>query len=256
MENRMFVAAMMCLAVFLSPVFASGQEGSQSIDPQAEQVLKQMSDYLKTAQQFSFHAEAAYDQVLESGQKLQQSAVIDVSIRRPDRLHVSRRSHNGIQKFWYNGKTFTLVDQNRKFYAAIDVPDTIDEALDHALEHFAVTAPLSDLGLADPFTALIKEVQTGLYVGKPTIHGTRTHHLAFTQEDMDWQIWIEDGKNLLPRKMVLTYKQTRGAPQFAAVFSNWDLTSPLPDEVFRFSPEEGYERIEFLPAQAGQANQR
>ena len=32
------------------------------------------------------------------------------------------------------------------------------------------------------------------------------HHLFVQQHDFDWEIWIEDGRVLVPRKLVLDFK--------------------------------------------------
>ena len=53
--------------------------------------------------------------------------------------------------------------------------------------------------------------------------GKRCHHLAFAQEHVDWQVWIEDGAQPLVRKFVITYKDEPGAPQYTAIFFDWKL---------------------------------
>ena len=39
------------------------------------------------------------------------------------------------------------------------------------------------------------------------------HHLAFEQATIDWQLWIDAGKDPLPRKLVITYKTEDEVPQ-------------------------------------------
>lgn len=53
---------------------------------QANRLLKQMSDYIGSADQFTFHADISFDHLLPSGQKLQFSAAEDVALQRPGRL--------------------------------------------------------------------------------------------------------------------------------------------------------------------------
>ena len=69
---------------------------------------------------------------------------------------------------------------------------------------------------------MIENVQSGYLVGARPVNGTACHHLAFSQEAIDWQIWIEDGPMPLPRRLVLTYKDEPGAPQYRAEFT-WEL---------------------------------
>jgi hypothetical protein len=53
------------------------------IDPQVNKLLREMGEYLKDAQQFSFQAEITFDDVLPSGQKIQFGATEDVAVRLP-----------------------------------------------------------------------------------------------------------------------------------------------------------------------------
>ena len=43
---------------------------SMKIDPRADRILREMSEYLKTAREFAFHAEITNDNVGSSGQKI------------------------------------------------------------------------------------------------------------------------------------------------------------------------------------------
>jgi len=65
---------------------------------------------------------------------------------------------------------------------------------------------------------------------------TQCHHLLFEQENIDWQIWIDSGQPPLPRKLVITYKQEPGQPQYVATMDNWDLSPAVSKETFEFTP--------------------
>ena len=51
------------------------------------------------------------------------------------------------------------------------------------------------------------------------VQGQLCHHLAFRQEDIDWQIWIENGPTPLPRKFLITDKKAKGL-QVTALLPN------------------------------------
>ena len=46
-----------------------------------------------------------------------------------------------------------------------------------------------------------------------------------------------------PKKIVITYKDEDGAPQYTAIFSNWDFETKLPDFLFNFEPPSGAAKI-------------
>ena len=59
-----------------------------NIEPQAVQVLKQMTHYLQGLQQFSVQAEITEDVLLDSGLTIQDGRSVTASVRRPNRLRV------------------------------------------------------------------------------------------------------------------------------------------------------------------------
>jgi hypothetical protein len=219
--------------------------GTPIIDPQVNKLLREMGEYLKNAQQFSFQAEITFDDLLPSGQKIQFGATQDVAVRRPNRAYFEYRGDLGTKRFWYNGDTITLYDPGANLYASEKVPATIDEATDATMKDFGFSPPLADLLSADPYKVLIKKVQFGINVGMSMIDGIRCYHLAFMEQYIDWQIWIEDGKQLVPRKILITYKTIPGAPQFTAVLSDWDFATRLPDGLFTATLPVTAEKIEF-----------
>jgi hypothetical protein len=90
----------------------------------------------------------------------------------------------------------------------------------------------------------------GFEVGATPIEGVRCRHLAFVERDIDWQIWIEEGTQWVPRKIVITYKTIPGAPQFSAVLSDWDFATRPPDALFTPQLPAEAARISFLAAAA------
>lgn len=53
---------------------------------EADLLLRQMGEYVGSAEQFTFHADITFDHLLPSSQKLQYSASEDVALQRPNRL--------------------------------------------------------------------------------------------------------------------------------------------------------------------------
>jgi hypothetical protein len=235
------------MMIFGGSLHCFAEEKEKNIDSKAEWILRQMSEYLAGAEQFTYHADHSFDVVLETGQKLMYTASSEASVRRPDRFQVNIKGDLRNLRFWYDGKTVTLFEPKLNFYAITEAPPHIDAALDHAAAEFGITAPAADLVLSDPYAALIGKVQSGFYAGLHEIFGVKCHHLAFTQEDIDWQIWIEDGRMVVPRMLVLTYKKVEGSPQYTAVISDWNLTPRLPDSLFTFLAPEGAQQIRILP---------
>lgn len=218
------------------------------VDPFADQILRRMSESLKAAGTFSFHNDALLDEVTASGQKIQLAQSIDVVVRRPDRLWATMRGDLGPRRIWFDGKVFTLLDLGKGFFGQVAVTGSVDAALDQMMQQYGVLMPMADLAFSDPYRALTEQVQTGSYLGVSTVEGVECHHLAFTQETIDWQIWIATGYPIVPCKVVITYKQEAGAPQYIGRLSRWDLAAAAPDFLFRFDPPAGAREVDFMKA--------
>jgi len=228
---------------------SSAGAGAPGVGAQADRMLRAMSDYLKTAGEFTFHADISYDSVLTSGEKIQYGGTADISVHRPNRLHVAYRGDEQQRRVFFNGRTITLYDVAANVYAVTEVPSEIDAAVDLIFKKFGFSVPIADLVYADPYATLTENVQAGSLVGRHAVDGTPTYHLAFTQETIDWQIWIEDGPQPIPRKLLITYKNEPGSPQYTARLSGWDFQPRLSDHYFQFQTPAGANEIEFLTTQ-------
>ncbi len=221
--------------------------GQRAIEVKADKVLRQMSEYLNTLDQFSLHSESTIDALIAPGQKIQLGRSVDTFVRRPNRLRVDIIGDIVNQQLFYDGKSITLYGKKVNYYATMEAPDNIESAIDHAERTFGLVAPGADLISRNSYDVLTEDVQSGVYVGLSTIHGVETHHLAFRGEETDWQIWIENSETPLPKKFIITTKWLAGAPQFTALVTQWDVSAQLKDRQFIFVAPDKANKIEFLP---------
>ncbi len=238
-------------------VLAGGVLGQPSgVDPQAERLLQTATTYLADQKRFSVEARGTIEVVLDSGQKIQFDHTAILSMQRPDKLLAERHGELVDQIFYYDGKSLTLYNPDEKYYATLPAPDTLEKMLDFAREELDIVAPAGDLLYSDAFELLMQEVTSGFVVGKSVLDGVPCIHLAFRAPHIDWQIWIQQGDQPLPRKFVITSTDVAGAPQFMVVMRQWNIAPDFADKVFQFTPPADTKQIEFLPAQAGAASSR
>jgi hypothetical protein len=216
------------------------------IAPKAKQLLREMGEFLKKEKLLSFHAEVMFDDHLPSGQKIQFAAAEDVSVRKPDRIYVDYQSDLGSKKLWYNGKSLTLFSPTHNSYSTIDAPQNIESAIDILMKEHGFTIPLGDFLFSDPYKALMKNVLAGIYVGPGDVNGVDCQHLAFVEKYIDWQIWIEDGNEPIPRKLVITYKTMPNSPQYIATLSDWNFKKTSPDSLFTAILPKDAKHIDFV----------
>ncbi len=102
---------------------------SAAIDAGAMEALDRMGTYLRSLDTFRLQAEDRIDQVLDSGQKIQLSASIQMQVRRPDGLRAEIETDSRSRRIVYDGKTFTIVAPGMGYYTTVPAPPTIGETL-------------------------------------------------------------------------------------------------------------------------------
>jgi len=216
----------------------------------ADRLIKEMGAYIGSAQEFTFHADVTFDHVLPSGQKLLFSAAEGVMLQRPGRLYIEWNGDLGARQFWYDGKSVTLFDPAMPFYASEAAPPAIDGMLEQLLPKLDFVPPLADFLYSDPYKTVRGNIEYGFDLGQNDVNGKSCRTLAFVEKDIDWQIWIENGPQLTPCKLVITYKNQPGQPQFTAVFSDWDFAPRIAEPVFIPELPPGTQKIPFATVAA------
>lgn len=237
------------MSILLSrPLYAQQSPGDSTprIDPAADELLQDLGQYIDQAKQFTFRADVEVDEVSSQNQKIQYASTIEVAVQQPNRLFADQEGDSRNRSLWFDGNQFTLLDENLNHYLSVDTPNTLGEAVPF-LEDRGVVFPLADFVTRNFYQGVIANVQTGKYLGLHRVRSQLCHHLAFTQDNIDWQIWIKDGFEIVPCKLLITYKNLPESPQYTAYFSNWNFSPRLPDRLFKFVPPEGATEIEFLP---------
>jgi hypothetical protein len=224
----------------------AGHAQPAGMQPEAEKLLRRMSDYLAGRKQFTVQTENTMEVVLNSGQKLQFASPATASVWRPNRMRADRKGDILNQEFFYDGKNLTLYNPKENLYATTAAPPTIDEMLDFAREKLDVIAPGAEILYSNAAERMLKVTTSGFVVGPSVVGGVKSTHLAFRGAEVDWQIWIEDGGRPLPRKFILTSKQVKGEPQFTVLVRNWNLAPKLTEGMFTFTPPKGAKKIDFL----------
>lgn len=240
-KRKQFVTIVLALLVAGTAIGAD----EPTVEPQADMLLQRMGAVLGAAEGFTVTNTFTSDEVVSTGEIVQLEGTVEIALRRPNGLRAAISGDYGSKQYFYDGEKMTFADSARKTWASAAIPGTIDDAMETMWQDFGIKIPLVDFIVSDPYTTLIANVESGFYAGLHQVNGEPCHHLVFTQEEIDWQIWISDGALPLPQKLVITYKLEDGYPQYTALFSDWDLGPGLNDAVFGFAPPEGSIKIVF-----------
>jgi hypothetical protein len=214
------------------------------LDPQADQILREMSKALSALQTFALHAEESFDEIPSGQPRTMLTNIRRVAVQRPNRFVADAEGDSLNRSVWYDGRSISVLDKTTHTFSSVEMPGSIDRTLDALADQYGVEVPLADLLYSDPHAVLTAGATFSRYLGLHTAAGVPCHHLVFSQGDIEWQIWIDAGAHRLPRKLVITYVREPGEPQYMATFWAWRLSPTLPQTIFRFEAPEGAERVE------------
>jgi hypothetical protein len=211
-------------------------------------LVQQAAETLAAAKSFTVHAEKIFDVVLLAGPKAQHAGAIDIAVRRPDRFYVSYGDDFSSKELWYDGASLTIQDHTRNVHGVIPAGASIEETVSTLREQYGLFLPLAELFSVDNYRRYSASAGQRLYLGTSDVEGRLAHHILFTGERVDWQIWIDAGEVPLPLKIVVNQHDTYGQPQQTIVLSEWDLDASLPDKVFQAEINAGSVLATFLRA--------
>jgi len=225
------------------------------IDPAAVEPVKRMVATLTGAERFSFTVDKSYDAIQFDGETIEFGGRQEQTIRRPDRVRVESWDRDGrhLQTF-YDGKAVTVYDDRNKAFARAERTGDIDQLIDFLRDDVGLRMPLADLFASDLGKILVDNVIAARSIGVETIGEASYDHVALrSREGVGLQLWIRQGKEAVPARMVITFERVRGRPQFRATFSDWDLSPRAPDRLFAFEPPKGTTSVPFLLPKRGTA---
>jgi hypothetical protein len=224
---------------------AKAQDANPNIDPKAAGILQDMSYLMGSQYEYTYKADIMYDVLLDSHQKIQYNAQETVFIKKPDKFYIGYVTDQGGYKLWYDAGQATLLEVPTNDFSLTTLPGSIDQALTKLKQQYQFTPALSEFLFINTYKLMTANVITGAYFGTSNVFGTKCHHLLFVEKDINWQIWIQDGKQPIPRKLVITYKNLPGSPQFIAVIKDWIFGKPITNFAFKPDIPNINSRVEF-----------
>ncbi len=258
-RSRGFVADVMVLAfVVVAAGVAGGRAAAVSakkgIDPEADRILKQMTDYLAGLRSFTVRTSVADELTMKSGEKIQMMSNADIAVERPNRLRSLQYGSPQGLGFWYDGKMMSVACKANNSYRSAAAPPTIDMVIDMMRKDFDVDAPGADLIHSHPYDVLMEQVVGGRFIGRETVDGVPVNHIALQGDEVDLQLWIQDAPEPLPLRYVIVTKDAPGRPAFSVQLSNWDTKPHLSPSTFEYTATPQAKRGEAIAASCGRTH--
>lgn len=249
---RMSVGAFVVIvgALLAAPGRAEESEAPR-IEPRAAQELKRMSAFLGASPRFAVDAEETFDEIPDGELRRSLTNVRRIAVERPSRFAADAVGDTLNRAAWYDGRTLTVLDKDTNTYSALPMPATIEATLDTLQDRYGIVLPLADILYADTYAVLTEQVREGRYLGIHQAAGVPCHHLAFAQDAIEWQIWIDAGTEPLPRKLAISYVREPGEPQYTATLRRFRMMPTFPPDLFTFDAPEGARQADLIIPNGG-----
>jgi peroxiredoxin len=234
------------------------QSNPRGEQPKPEDLLRRMADYLGNLPAVSCRIEFTI-RIQASGMDNRMASKLAFRLQRPNRLAIVLEEGMMGMTVVSDGKTLSQYLPMLNRYTVQDAP--ADMA---GLANADGAAGMNMIGLPgaiiptngdDFYKALMEGVTGSEYLGTEDADGVRCHHCRFIQEDVNWEIWIEDGEQPLVRKLVPNMsKQLADAGgmmkdaklEYSASFANWNVAPKFSDDDFKFEPPATAEKVDSL----------
>jgi hypothetical protein len=234
-----------------APAAQAGTTGTQAL---ARELLTHMALFLAQAPRFSVTLVSGYDAVQADGRKIEFGDRRKVTLSRPAQLRVDTERGDGGHVFgFFTGQQIVLVDVPNRVYATTPQPDGVDESIVHLISDLGVRLPLAMLLSTRLPAELDRRVRSVDYVEKTNLLGTPAHHLSVRGDTVDFQVWIADGAQPVPLRVVIDYRDEPGQPQFRALLADWNFAPTITDATFTPSYPQGARKIAFATQLAAAA---
>ena len=213
----------------------------------AAKILARMTDFISAAPAFTLTSDTGHEVVQKNGHVLEFGSQLTLAIQRPSKAIGRFDSRDGDSSTTVlDGEAIWVYSAKEHIYDTTGQPGDIDASLDYLAKQLGVPRQLRDFFSKDLTALLGSAVQSGFYVGESMISGIMCDHLALRSDKEDVQVWIAQGAEPVPHRIVITYTQIEGQPRFWAQITDWNFSPELSDATFTFVPPKDAKRIRFF----------
>lgn len=250
--------------IILGGMLLASSANAQSNEAEARALLKAMSDYIGGLGAIETNVDTSLEVVTPDMQKLAFTSTSLLRMTRPNQVKLERFGGYSDVEILFDGAMLTIRGRNNNVYAQVPVSGTSDDLVRAMHDDLGIAVPGADLLLRDSYSVLVADVMDAKFIGQGVVSGQMCDHVAFRNFDTDWQLWIRQGAEKVPCKMIITSKTVGMAPQYTTHVRSWKSNPRFPAGTFAFKPAAGEQKLdigqltgidEVPPSQTGKAPQ-
>lgn len=243
--KRFLSNPLLILAVVLAahPFQAISQE-DPAVDPKVIDILGRANDFLAAQDTVSVSWFASQDTVIDGREKITQMRSGFNLISRGEGFFAFTESGLKTREFYFDGETFRIVDVDDNAYVSASFDGGFEALVEKVRAEYDIVLPIWSVLSNRPSSELLDGAEAAAYLGVTRVAGREVHHLALSDYDGDWQIWIStDPERPELLMLVGTNPYAQGWPQYRVFFSDWNFSPEVEDEMFTYIPDEDAEQL-------------
>jgi len=253
-----------CLPVILGAALAAraAEKPVPQVDPQAQKAIDAMGKYYAQLKGFKVSVDIALN-VEQQGQRQTQAFAQKISAERPNKFScVLESGRNGVTII-SDGDEMALFVQSFNKYAVEKAPASWAGILENPIVLGSTgvgnaSGVMAALFSDDPAKKLVERLDAVEYGGLVDLNGMKCHLIKATGEEMDWQLWIDAGKEPLIRQAIPDLakvfermaKTQGGKSPFAnmkisnvVTYKDWEINPKFPADAFAIHVPDGATKV-------------
>lgn len=231
------------------------------VPPEVRQALEKVEQALRDLPKYQCRFSFSYRMKMQ-GMENNVESEFDVRVEQPRKWAIEMKSGMFGGSSYSDGRQVAMYLPMNDSYTIDSLPDSWpeDAADAEALSAMSMLGPagastiLMGHGLADAALDGVVSAELGEV---EAIDGVDCQRIDFHQDQLEWQLWIEQGERALPRRVLLTPNlegQMEGMPEemreieltIEMTLSDWDLAPEFADADFQFDPPAGAKKVDSL----------
>jgi peroxiredoxin len=250
----------LCTALLLLAIVSgdlAARERAARVDKKSEEVLRRLERYYRSVQTVGVKVSCATT-IQSGGGKQEMFCSYDASIARPNKVAIiPAKCTEGTMATTLvsDGATGVVAysDYLKRHVKRLPV-ESLDEIFwseDMSLVNRTLASMfmLNYLMQGKPYEAILRQVNEVRYVADELLDGQACDHLSFIENDVTWELWVDQGKAPLLRKVVPDVSKLMAADSgmktdVLVKFSDWKIDQPIADAAFQFALPKNSLRID------------
>jgi hypothetical protein len=232
----------------LCAAMAGPLRAEDKLDKKVVEICKKVGDLYKNAKTLRTEG-TIVTKIVNDGQKREITVTAVYEIERPNRLSFKSQVNGDAKKgpdVICDGKTLTVYRKAIQKYVQEDAPKDVSGLRDKL---FPLGPPTTGILFPnilndDPADSLLQGVNSCSYVGMDKVDGTPAHHMKFSQDQFDWEMWVaSEGK-----PFVLRMKQSvdggNGKATTTETYKNSTVDATAAKGAFTFTPPKDATKVD------------